>query len=458
MSTPQDIAEAALAHSAADSSIVIVDEYSDANLRWASNTLTTNGETRSRTVTVVAIIGGATGVVARQGVTGDSIEELVRDAEISARTSPPAEDAGPLVGAEASVGDWQAEAADTSISVFAGVAGQIGEAFAQAERASQLLFGYAQHSMVTSYVATSEGLRSRHDQPTGHLEINAKSADYARSVWSGVPTRDFDDLAVAEIYAGLSQRLGWADRRIDLPAGRYDTILPPSAVADLMIPLYWAAVGRDSQEGRTVFSRPGGGTRIGERLTDTPVTLRSDPWSPSIACAPFVTAYGSGASRSVFDNGLPLQPTEWISNGVLTSLIQTRHSAGLSGSATTPYIDNLILDSSPGATGSVEDQVAQMERGLLLTCLWYIREVDPQTLLLTGLTRDGVYLVEGGEIVGAVNNFRFNESPVDMLNRIASTGAPSTTLPREWSDYFGRTIMPPVVVSDFNMSSVSQAS
>ena len=102
--------------------------------------------------------------------------------------------------------------------------------------------------------------------------------------------------------------------------------------------------------------------------------------------------------------------------------------------------------------------VASTERGLLLTCLWYIREVDPRTLLLTGLTRDGVYLVENGEVAGAVNNFRFNESPVDLLSRIVEAGATEHTLPREWSDYFTRAAMPALRIADFNMSSVSQAS
>ena len=122
----------------------------------------------------------------------------------------------------------------------------------------------------------------------------------------------------------------------------------------------------------------------------------------------------------------------------------------------TPYVDNLILD-GPGGGASLDAMVATTDRGLLLTCLWYIREVDPQTLLLTGLTRDGVYLIEGGEVVGAVNNFRFNESPVDMLGRLVEVGATVPTLPREWVDYFTRTAMPPLRVEGFNMSSVSQA-
>ena len=124
----------------------------------------------------------------------------------------------------------------------------------------------------------------------------------------------------------------------------------------------------------------------------------------------------------------------------------------------TPAIDNLVLEVD-GAAGDLDDVVAGTERGLLLTCLWYIREVDPQTLLLTGLTRDGVYLVENGEITGAVNNFRFNESPVDLLRPVHRTRRPpSRRFSREWGDdYFSRTAMPALRVPDFNMSSVSQA-
>ena len=110
-----------------------------------------------------------------------------------------------------------------------------------------------------------------------------------------------------------------------------------------------------------------------------------------------------------------------------------------------------------GATGSTDDLVAGLDNGLLLTCLWYIRMVDPQTLLLTGLTRDGVYLVENGEVTGAVNNFRFNESPVDLLSRFTAAGATVPSFSREWGDDFSRTATPPLLIPDFNMSSVSQA-
>ncbi len=203
-----------------------------------------------------------------------------------------------------------------------------------------------------------------------------------------------------------------------------------------------------------MFSRPGGGTRVGDRLSALPLTLRSDPHAPGLESAPFVLAHSSGGDTSVFDNGLPLTATDWIREGTLERLTTTRHSAALTGRPVAPAIDNLVLDG--GTDRSLEEMVAGTERGLLLTCLWYIREVDPATLLLTGLTRDGVYLVENGEVTGEVNNFRFNESPVDLLGRATEAGRTERTLPREWGDWFTRAAMPPLRVPDFNMSSVSQ--
>jgi predicted Zn-dependent protease len=453
----QQAVESGLSASKADGCIVIAEDITDANLRWASNTLTTNGVSRSRQVTVIAVIDGAAGVVTRQGVTPEAVAEVVAAAEHAARRSSRAEDEAPLVDPGASSGQWDTPPAETSISVFAEFAPALGEAFKRAESAGELLFGFATHEMRTTYLGSSTGLRCRYDQPTGHAELNAKSPDYVRSTWAGVPTTDFLDVDLEALTSDLSRRLGWASRAIELPPGRYRTILPPSAVADMMIPLYWAASARNAYDGRTVFSRPGNQTRVGEQLTEAGVSLRSDPTAPGISCAPFVTTARSSADSSIFDNGSPLEPTAWISDGVLTSLVQTRYSARLTGLPFTSYIDNLIMDPGPAAGSGLDQVMGELDRGLLLTCLWYIREVDPQTLLLTGLTRDGVYLVEGGEVVGAVNNFRFNESPVDLLARIEAAGRSERTLPREWSDYFGRTSMPPLVVADFNMSSVSQA-
>ena len=160
----------------------------------------------------------------------------------------------------------------------------------------------------------------------------------------------------------------------------------------------------------------------------------------------------------MFDNGLPSTRTDWLHDGVLERLRYHRAGAAKSGVAMAPYIDNLILRCDDAAGGSLDDMVARTERGLLLTCLWYIRVVDQATLLCTGLTRDGVYVIENGRVVGAANNFRFNESPVDLLARATEVGTSVRSLGREFGEYLNRTIMPPLRIPDYNMSSVSQAS
>jgi predicted Zn-dependent protease len=458
--TPQELVEKCLAASTADDQITFVVESSEANLRWAGNSLTTNGSMRSRQVVVISFVDGgagmAAGTVTRTGT--PDVAELVAASEQAARDAGPAEDAVPLISdAPPGSGDWDAPAAETSIEVFAGFAPDLGQAFGEARDRDELLYGFAEHGMATTFLGSSTGLRLRHDQPSGRVELNGKSPDFSRSVWSGVGTRDFRDVSVAGLAADVERKMGWSKRRVELPAGRYETLLPPSAVSDLMIYLYWTMEARDADEGRNVFAKPGGGNRVGERLAALPLTLRSDPHAPGLETAPFQVVGASSGSASVFDNGMPSPAISWITEGTLTNLIRPRAWALRTTAPATAALDNLILE-DPTATASLDEMLAATDRGLLLTTLWYIREVDPQTLLLTGLTRDGVFLVEGGEVTGAVNNFRFNESPVDLLGRTVQAGRTERTLPREWNDWFTRCAMPPLRVPDFNMSSVSPAS
>lgn len=457
---PQSFVEHALATTVADDCVVIVRDRTSANLRWANNTLTTNGVMHGVDVTVVSFVhtpaGVATGSVTGTATDQAGVTALVEAADRAARASAPAEDAAELVRDRVSPA-WDDAPASTDIHVYDSLAPALGEAFRRASAEQRILYGFVNHEMTTTYLGSTTGLRLRHVQPTGHYGCTGKPADLSTSAWVGGATRDFADVDPLAFDAELARRLGWAARRVDLPAGRYDTILPPSAVADLMIDAYWYAGARVAHEGQSVYSNRAGGTRVGERIAAPGVHLFSDPAYAPLQSAPFVSATQSSNESSVFDNGLPLERTDWIRDGELTALIQTRHSAGMTGLPVTPAIDNLVLEVD-GATGGIDDLVAGTERGLLLTCLWYIREVDPQSLLLTGLTRDGVYLVEGGEITGVVNNFRFNDSPVDLLRRFSHASATEPSFSREWGDdYFSRTATPALRVPDFNMSSVSQA-
>ncbi|HEX8094516.1 metallopeptidase TldD-related protein [Jatrophihabitans sp.] len=460
-STIQQLVEQALALSTVAGCVVIGEELTGANLRWAGNSLTTNGQMHSRRITVISMVDGeqgtSSGVVARAVAEADELAALVTASEDAARAASPADDVAPLIEPYPHSDDWDAPAAVTGIEVFSDFAPALGRAFQAAEQADRLLYGFAEHLVSSTFLASSTGLRRRHDQPTGRLELNAKSRDLTRTAWAGAQTRDWTDVDVDAITADLATRLDWSATRIDLPAGRYETLLPPTAMAELMIYMYWSLTARDAEEGRSVFTARDGRTRIGESLSRLHLTLRSDPAEPGMQAVPFQLT--TGGEESVFDNGAPVAATRWIDGGVLANLQRTRNWAERTGEPFVPFVDNLIMTGPEDAGAkSLAELIAATKRGLLLTCLYYTRTVDPQTLLVTGLTRDGVYLIEDGAVRGVVNNFRFNESPVDLLGRITEVGRTEKTLPREWSDFFTRVAMPAVRVPDFNFSTVSQAS
>src|SRR6201999_530454 len=172
----------------------------------------------------------------------------------------------------------------TGIEAFAGFAAELGPTLRRWAAADRLLFGFAEFQVSSYFLGTSTGLRRRFDQPTGRLELNGKTGDYSASAWAGAQAQDFDAIDLVALTAGLEARLRWAGTRIELPPGRYETLLPPTAVADLMIDAYWSASARAAEEGRTVSSGPDGGTRIGQRLAELPLTLRSDPAAPGLVC------------------------------------------------------------------------------------------------------------------------------------------------------------------------------
>ena len=459
---------------------VLVRERADAVLRWANSTMTTNGEGVGRTVTVIALVplqaagtgagGTGAGVVGMpatvpDGPEGDAaLTDLVAAAVAAARRGGPARDAtalpDPAEAAPAAGGAFSDAAEPASIGVLEPFAADLAASFAAGGERS---FGFAEHTVTTTWLGTTTGVRRRWVDPEGSVEVNLKDPSTGASAWGGRGTRDWGDMAgrFPALLDDLRGRLAWGRRRIDLPPGRYETVLPPSAVSDLLIYLAWSMGGRPAQEGRSALSRAGG-TRVGERLTDLPLTLAGDPAAPgftALAHEPVLATTSSGDEVSVFDNGAATRRVEWLRSGRVGELAYPRAAAAEfaeAGARFAPPSDNLLL--TGGSDASTADLVAATGRGLLLTCLWYIREVDPTTLLLTGLTRDGVYLVEDGEVVGEVNNFRWNASPLDVLRRTVEAGATEVTLPREWKDWFTRTAMPPLRVEGFNMSSVSQAS
>lgn len=462
MIPPHEIAERALeAASGLDGAVAIVHATSRADVRWARTTLTTNGESRQTDLTLVGFRrsgdGIATATLSRSQPGAEDISALVERLTASLATAPAAEDAFDLVEPSARVGAaWGDPPALTSSASLDPLTSALGAMFAGCVSSEIELFGYAEHELSTTWLASSTGLRLRHEQPAARLEITAKSHARTRSAWWGISADDFHGVDLATGEAELRWALNAQATRVDVEPGRHRAILTPGAIGDLMVDLWWSSSAREAVEGRSVFSAPDGRTRIGERLGERALTLSSDPFDPVIPAATFLSTAASSDAASVFDNGLPLDRVDWIREGVLEHLLTPRWLAHSRGIPAASSADTLRL-TDPSGAGGVSDLVARTDDGLLVTCLWYNRVVDPQTLLLTGLTRDGVYVVRGGEVIGAASNFRFNDSPVGILGRISDVGVTQRTLPREMGDYASRVAMPPVTVEDFHFSTASDA-
>jgi predicted Zn-dependent protease len=451
-----DAVEVALELLGKDGGVVIGGNSATNNLRWANSTLTTNGDSIDQTLSIsafVSVTGGvATGMSSGQIRSREDVAALVNASKASALSAGPAPDAMELVRGPIDT-NFSEPALDLDVSEISHISAGLSEVFSNR---AQEFFGYAEQSLDTTYVGTSSGTRMRYSERTSRFELCAKSSDRKRSAWSGQGGTSLKDVVVQKHLLDVSSKLDIQLNQIDTAPGRHRVTLSPSAVSDLLIYMLWSSAARDAAEGRSAFSNVKGGTRVGEKLSDRKLTLATDPRLKGIETFDHVVNLGSSALGSAFDTGLEIGRSEIISDGILTALGSSRHAALEAKLPFTPLPDNISLVDSSG-DGTLADLASRMGEGLLVTCLWYIREVDPQNLLLTGLTRDGVYVVSGGEIIGSTNNFRFNESPIDMLSRVIDAGETVPCLPREWADWFSRAQVAPLTIEGFNLSTKSDA-
>jgi len=451
-----DAVEIALELLGKDGGVVIGGNSATNNLRWANSALTTNGDAIDQTLSIsafVSVTGGiATGMSSGQIRSRSDVEELVSSSKASAVSAGPAVDAMDLVlGPISSNFTELAESLD--VSEVSHIASGLKDIFTNKE---QQFFGYGEQSLDTTYVGTSSGTRMRFTERTSRFELCAKSYDRQRSAWSGQGGTSLLDVDTHSHLLDVSQKLEIQRKQIETEPGRHRVTLSPSAVSDLLIYMLWSSAARDAAEGRSAFSNVKGGTRVGERLSERMLNLATDPTLKGFETFDHVVNLGSSALGSAFDTGLKINRSQILTDGVLTALGSSRHAAEEAKLPFTPLTDNISLVDAQGK-GSLAELASRMGDGLLITCLWYIREVDPQNLLLTGLTRDGVYVVSGGEVVGATNNFRFNESPIDMLSRVVDAGESVSCLPREWADWFSRAEVAPLSIEGFNLSTKSDA-
>jgi predicted Zn-dependent protease len=296
--------------------------------------------------------------------------------------------------------------------------------------------GFLEANARTIAVATSNGLFAYHRTTDADLSVTARTPDGTGSGWARSGSRDWGTIDPVALGSVAARKAVTSRNPQSVEAGMYTAVLEPQAVTDLIPLLGGALNARNADEGRGAFSKPGGGTRLGEKVADTRVTLYSDPADPALRGAPF-------------DNeGLPIRRIVWIENGVLKNLAYTRFWAQKQGVPPTggALAGGLALS---GSTKTTDEVIAGCTRGVLVTHFFYIRALDPRTVLQTGLTRDGAFLIQDGKIARPLKNFRWNESPLLMLNRLEDIGTPEPTAA-------GR-LMPALRVSDFNFTSLSDA-
>jgi predicted Zn-dependent protease len=436
----QAITKKIVALSKADSCTVSIDGYEDRHIRYAQNMATTNGSPSGIEISVESHFGKRIGSASGNDLDDKALEVLVALSENTAKLVPENPEFLPPLGPQ----KYASGTAFSSVTQSASsemLAGAIHPVLQQAQVKNLQASGFLEIGTSFSSFATSRGLFA-YDLETNVLHtITARTPDGTGSGWAGTTHHDFGKLDVAAMGTVAIDKAVRSQKPVTLPPGKYTVILEPSAVSDLIgIMVGGEFDQRSADEGRNFATKKGGGSRLGENVFGKNVTIYSDPNDSIVPGQIYST------------DGLPAQRTVWIDGGVLKNLQCGRYWAQKSGRQPVPSPTTLTM---AGGTTSTEEMIKQTRRGLLITRFWYIREVDPQTVLLTGLTRDGVFLIEHGEITKPACNFRFNESPVAMLNKITALGPTVRTYGEEVSDF--PICAPTILVDGFTLSSVSDA-
>ena len=428
-----------LSFSSADQTRVTVVSERSGNTRFADGSISTSGTTHDTSVTVTVTFGRRRASSSTNVLDDASLRRTVDLASRLAQLAPEDPELMPELGPQTytAVEAFVAATADLDAEARAEAIGRaIGAATAAGKPAGTIFSaGYLEANTRAIAVATSNGLFAYHRTTDADFSVTARTPDGTGSGWAHGGARDWSAVD-PEAIGRVAARKAVASRNPqEIAPGLYTAVLEPQAVNDLIPLLAGALNARNADEGRSAFSKPGGGTRIGEKVADDRVTLYSDPADAGLLGQPFDP------------DGLPLRRMVWIERGILKNLAYSRFWAQKQGKEATGFpFGGLAL---VGGTGSTDELIAGCARGILVTHFFYIRALDPRTVLQTGLTRDGAFLIEDGRVTRPLKNFRWNESPLLMLNRLEDIGRPEPTAA-------GR-LMPALRVRDFNFSSLSDA-
>jgi predicted Zn-dependent protease len=427
-----------LSYSKADECEVNLNGTDSSNVRYARNAVSTSGSISQTSLVVSSAFGKKVGVATINEFDDASLQKVVQRAEELAQLAPENPEFVSFLGPQ-TYGPSSTFVDVTSKATPAIRADLVGQSLATAKASKMVAAGYFEDITGFAAMMNSKALFAYNTSTNVNFSITARTED---GKGSGYATRGYNDITKLDTRKATQIACDKGLRSATAKAiepGKYTVILEPAAAAVLLENIFFGLDARQADEGRSFLSQPGGKTRLGEKLVDERVNIYSDPQNPDLPTSPWT---GDGRAQ---------EKVSWIEKGVVKNLTFSRYWAEKKGVKAVPGPDGVIME---GGTKSIEELIKGTKKGILVTRLWYIRPVDPQTLLLTGLTRDGTFYIENGEIKFPVKNFRFNESPVIMLNNLEELGKVERTVSVESNVNY---LIPPMKIRDFTFSSLSDA-
>lgn len=426
-----------LSYSKAEECEVSVNGREGGNIRYALNAVSTAGETSTMGLFVNSVYGKKTGSASINEFDDASLEKVVRRSEELAQLAPDNPEHMPMPGPNTFKDSITYNAATAAMTPDTR-ADLVAKSLDVTKANNLSAAGFLENSTNFTAVMNSKGLFAYNKASDVIFSVTTRND---AGTGSGYAARGFTDVKKLDTGSATKIACMKANGSVGAKAiepGKYTVILEPVA-ATYMLENMFRFDGRSAEEGRSFLSKKGGGTRLGEKLLDEKVTIYSDPFYPELPA-------------NTWDReGFPVEKTKWIDKGVVANLSYSRYWAEKKGIKPQPGPSNIIME---GGDMSIEDMIKSTERGVLVSRLWYIRMVDQQSLLLTGLTRDGTFYIENGKIKFPIKNFRFNESPIIMLNNVEALGKPERSISVEsYRSY----MIPPMKIRDFTFSSLSDA-
>jgi len=428
----QAILKKVLSYSKADACEVSLGGSDGGNIRYARNAVSTAGQISVMSLAVSSTFGKKTGTATINEFDDASLQKVVKRAEELAMLAPENPEymppLGPQTFAESATFNEKTAAITPDTR-----AEMVGKSLSVSKAANLEAAGFLENATRFNSIMNSKGLFAYNKSTDVSFSVTVRNQE---GTGSGYVDKNYNDLdkmdtlALSKIAAGKATKSAGAKA---IEPGKYTVILEPLAASDIIENMFRGFDARSADEGRSFMSKKGGGTRLGEQLFSENVNIYSDPLNPELPSATWDR------------DGLPIKRTQWVQNGVVKNLSYSRYWASQKGVQPLPFGRSIVIE---GGNQSLEDLIKSTEKGILVTRFWYIRSVDPQTLLLTGLTRDGTFYIENGEIKFPLKNFRFNESPVIMLNNVEALGKPVST---------GTGMVPPMKIRDFTFTSLSDA-